>query len=108
VNRNALIVSAAIGVLLVCSIHMLTAATAPEPETCMDDATRDKARALMSEGLDLALKSRTDQLFEIWMKDATDQPKRAITGMNNGVRAYAAARAAVLRWDPPSCKGDRT
>ena len=104
--RGALIVAAGIWVLLICSIHMLTAA-APEVEVCMDSDMRERARALMQEGVDAALRDRTKQLFETWMKDDTDQPRRAINGMKHGIAAYTGSRTAVEKWNPPSCKGDR-
>jgi len=104
--RTALVVCAALWVMLICSFHMLTAAADP-PETCMDADTRERARGLMHEGLDAALRDQAKRMFEGWMKDATDQPQRAATGMKNGTRAYAGAHDAVERWNPPTCKGDR-
>jgi hypothetical protein len=102
--RTALVLTATLWVVVICSIHMLTAA---EPEPCLDADIREQVRIILFEGIDLALRDRTKQLFEVWMKDHTDQPERAIAGMRNGILAYAGARRAATEWSPPVCKGDR-
>jgi hypothetical protein len=80
---------------------------AAEPEPCVDTNTRELIRSLMHDGLDAAMRDHTKRMFEGWMKDDTDQPQRAATGMRNGVRGYVGAHAAVENWNPPACKGDR-
>jgi len=105
--RGALVVCAGIWVLLICSIHMLATAAAPDVEVCMDADIREQARGLMFDGIDAALRNRIAALFEVWMKDDTDQPERAVRGMKNGLVAYAGARRAVVEWNPPVCKGDK-
>jgi hypothetical protein len=74
-----------------------------EPITCMDDKTREAIRELAIEGLKKAFQEHTQHLFEIWVKDNSDQPRRAKVGMAAGIDAYARARADMLRWNPPSC-----
>jgi hypothetical protein len=39
------------------------------------------------------------------MKDPSDQPRRAIVGMHEGIDAYVRSRAQALRWSPPLCSG---
>ena len=59
----------------------------------------------MIEGIDEGLRSHTKRMYDIWIQDDTDQPKRAIAGMRSGSWAYIRARNAALRWDPVICKG---
>jgi hypothetical protein len=76
-----------------------------QPELCMDADTRERVRKLMIEALDESLKSKIEDLFAVWLRDATDQPRRAQTGMNSALRAYVGARAAAMRFNPPECSG---
>jgi hypothetical protein len=76
-----------------------------QPEICMDEATRERIRDLVLEGIDEALKEHTKHIFSIWLKDSTDQPRRAVTGMATGIRAYLGSRANALKWMPPVCPG---
>jgi hypothetical protein len=78
----------------------------PEPATtqCMDTETRQRVRGIVLEGVDQGLRDHIKGLFNVWATDPKhDQPKRAITGMNNGLAAYFHARAAALKWAPPEC-----
>jgi hypothetical protein len=76
-----------------------------QPEICMDEATRERIRDIVLEGIDEALKEHTKHIFSIWLKDSTDQPRRAVTGMATGIRAYLGSRANALKWMPPVCPG---
>ena len=75
----------------------------PQP-TCMTADVREKARGIMMQGVEDALKQHTMQTFDMWLKDPSEQPLRASRGMFNGLSAYARARASVLNWSPPLCK----
>jgi hypothetical protein len=74
-------------------------------ELCMDNDTRERVRKLMIEALDNSLREKIESLFAVWLRDATDQPRRAQTGMNSALRAYVGARAAAMKFDPPECPG---
>jgi hypothetical protein len=74
---------------------------------CMDDEARETIRKLTLEGLGLALKAHTQKLFEGWVKDHVDQPKRASAGMQEGLHVYEVARADMLEWSPPNCGGPK-
>jgi hypothetical protein len=85
----------------------LSSRSRPEVVLCMDEEAREQVRSIMAAGIDQALKNQTTRLFESWMKDAHEQPKRARVGMNNAVKAYIDSRAEILsNWNPPRC-GDR-
>jgi hypothetical protein len=76
-----------------------------KPELCMDSDTRERVRALMIEALDNSLRQKVEELFASWLRDATDQPRRAQRGMDAALRAYVGARAAAMKFDPPECSG---
>jgi hypothetical protein len=70
---------------------------------CMDPTEREKVRGIVLEGIDHGLEKSITGLFDIWTKDPTDQPKRAMVGTNNAVNAHVRARKQALAWDPPAC-----
>jgi hypothetical protein len=88
--------------LLLVIAGVRSAAITPPP-LCMTSNERDRIRAIMIDGLDAALKTHTMQMFDIWMKDPSDQPRRAVVGMTDGISAHVRARANALKWDPPPC-----
>jgi len=75
------------------------------PELCMDDETRERVRKLMLEALDTAFRERIEKLYEVWLSDATDQPRRAAKGADAAMRAYYHARGAAMKFSPPECSG---
>ena len=75
------------------------------PELCMDADTRERVRRLMFEALDNSLREKIESLFAVWLRDATEQPRRAQTGMNSALRAYIGARDAAAKFNPPKCSG---
>ena len=90
-------------VVMVAIVWFIGAHSEP-PMACLDEAvSRDKIRSLMLEAIDEALKDHTKHMFEVWLKDPNHQPERAISGMRQGITAYAGSRAAALRFDPPPC-----
>lgn len=102
---RALAVATCIAVIVaVLWIALAVQVAAPQPIACMpDDEMRDKVRAIMLQALDEGFKAHIEKTFEVWMRDDRDQPRRATTGVRNGIRAYVGARGFVLKWDPPKC-----
>jgi hypothetical protein len=76
---------------------------AEKPAPCIDGEMREQVRVLMLAGFDQAMKEHAVKMFNIWMKDPANQPKRAIAGMKSAIIAYAGSRAAAQRWNPPAC-----
>jgi hypothetical protein len=74
---------------------------------CMDPTEREHLRSLTLHGIDDGFHDQIKHLFETWMKDTSDQPKRAMVGTNNAVNAHVRARANALAWDPPVCTQTR-
>jgi hypothetical protein len=72
---------------------------------CVDPEERVRVREIVVQGLDGALKDRVFHLFEQWVRDASEQPKRATTGLTNAINAHIRARKDALRWNPPPCDG---
>jgi hypothetical protein len=70
---------------------------------CMDPTERERVRDIVLTGIDNGLKEQIQHLFETWMKDISDQPRRAMVGTNNAVNAHVRARKQAITWDPPSC-----
>jgi hypothetical protein len=73
------------------------------PMCVLTEDDREHVRSVAVAAIDVALKEQIQHLFDVWMRDGSDQPKRAVTGFNNAVRAYNGARAAVMNWQPPIC-----
>jgi hypothetical protein len=73
-------------------------------EQCMDDEQRERVRGIVLQGIEAGLKDQVKHVYEIWMKDDSEQPKRAIAGMHIGIRAYVHSRAQALKWSPPKCE----
>jgi hypothetical protein len=108
--------AAAIGVVAVIAlifISWLKEAQGAEPlklfpphpgNICGDDKFQEQTRALMYEGLDNAMRDRTRDLFEGWMKDTSDQPLRAARGLYLSINAYVLGRVSVEQWSLPKCK----
>lgn len=72
-------------------------------EQCQNDWEREHLRQLALDAIDDAFKKHVGQLFEIWVKDPSDQPRRATGGMAINISAYKRARANTIKWDPPRC-----
>jgi hypothetical protein len=70
---------------------------------CADSQMQEKVRAVILEGIDQALMNQTAKVFEIWMRDQSNQPKRALTGMDVAVSAYIRSRENAMQWRPPLC-----
>jgi hypothetical protein len=70
---------------------------------CMDPTERERVRDIALRGIDKGLEEQVMRLFEVWMKDPGDQPRRAMVGTNNAVNAHIRARKQATEWDPPIC-----
>jgi hypothetical protein len=70
---------------------------------CIDAVSRENIRAIFLRAIDRGLEEQILHVFEIWVRDPSDQPRRAKVGADNAVSAYVRARAAALVWDPPVC-----
>jgi hypothetical protein len=91
------------------AVYEIASAETP-PMQCVDgEEMREKIREIMREALDQALSRHIVHIFEVWMKDARDQPERARLGIHAGINAYISARRGAIRWTPAVCTapGDR-
>lgn len=75
----------------------------PRSDLCADEQTRNKIREILLGGLEAALQSRVQALFEVWMRDSTGQPGRAADGIEKGIDAYVHAREKIITWDMKAC-----
>lgn len=72
-------------------------------QTCLGAEEREYLRDLTLKGIDEAYQDHIIHLFEIWMKDHHEQPKRAINGTQIAISAHVRARNNALNWSPPEC-----
>ena len=98
-----LAVAVAVSAALLLSGSKLTGKE-PMPQVCFDAETRERARALVFEGFDAGLRNHAKHTFDVWVRDGQDDPNRATAGMQNGIDAYARARALIQQWLPPTCR----
>jgi hypothetical protein len=74
-----------------------------QSHTCLGPEEREHLRALTLKAIDQAYENQIGRLFEVWMKDSHEQPKRAINGTQIAISAHMRARNNAYNWDPPSC-----
>ena len=72
-------------------------------EACVDVTDRERTRILALDAVDDAFKLQIAHLFDYWIKDSTDQPKRARAGTQNAITARVRARDYILHWNPQPC-----
>jgi hypothetical protein len=100
--RGAIVIVITVLVVILLLLF-LPDASAPAPAQCVDDRMREEIRTLTLEAIDIGLKEHVSHLFEVWVRDSAEQPKRAMVGMQNGISAYLRARQNALLWNPPTC-----
>jgi hypothetical protein len=74
-----------------------------ETAHCIDDKAREEIRQLTLQAIDSSYKDHVAKLFEVWVRDPAEQPKRAKVGLQSGITAYLRARTDALKWEPPTC-----
>ena len=94
----------AIGLILFGILEMIHDARSQTLTTCVSVKDRIHIREITVRAIDKALEQHVSDLFDIWMRDQQDQPKRAMNGMANGISAYQRAMHNALTWDPVICK----
>jgi hypothetical protein len=82
----------------------VTAASQPSEPCVESEAMREQVRAVVLDGIDQAMRAHIMKVFDIWMRDSSEQPRRAVTGTHIGISAYRRSRANALKWDPPICQ----
>jgi hypothetical protein len=95
-----------VGVTVVATAAMLAVLDAeprPEPHVCLGPEEREYIRVLTLKAIDQAYENQIERLFEVWMKDSHEQPKRAINGTQIAISAHTRARNNANNWNPPSC-----
>jgi hypothetical protein len=90
-------------VLIVVAVTLVAAAEQPLVKYCVDQQQEDKLRAMMSDSLDQAFREHFVHLFDVWVKDLTEEPERARTGSNNTISAWLRAQRALQNWKPQRC-----
>jgi hypothetical protein len=91
---------------LIVALYAMSLYAAPRQEptiVCADEATRERMRGLMVDGLDEALRGQAKVLFENMMRDPSSQPVRARRGMDETATAYLRTYENMRAWNPPTC-----
>ena len=101
---NTTVLIAALAILTIAVMYPNTMARMAPADLCMDADARDKARALMFEGINTALVHHTERMFDNLMKDRGHEPDRMTRGMYTSLALYARSRKTLLEWSPPACK----
>src|SRR4029077_4149148 len=99
--RGALVALLTIVLTLVMLWALERAASSKVEIDCMDPTERENVRNIVLTGINKGLEEQIARLFETWMKDPSEQPKRAMVGTNNAVNAHVRARNQALKWAPP-------
>jgi hypothetical protein len=94
----------AAGLILFALFGIAGSASSEPPVACIDTKTRDRIRELSLNAIDQALHAHVVHLYDIWLKDFSPEPQRAMLGMANGINAYQRARANALAWNPVICE----
>ena len=97
--------------LLVISVALLafgvyravTAAQSQVQPICFTQQQRDHILEMSQRAIDDGFKNKVTDLFDVWIRDPTDQPRRAISGMQTNLSAYHRARNSIRIWDPAIC-----
>jgi len=93
----------AFGLLAFGVYRAITAAHSQTPPICFTQQQRDHILEMSQRAIDDAFKTKVGDLFEVWVRDPTDQPRRAISGMQTNLSAYHRARNSIRLWDPAIC-----
>jgi hypothetical protein len=76
-----------------------------EKPLCMPDTqTVEHMRAMFAAGIEISFKQHVAHMFEIWVKDPAEQPRRAIAGMRGATSAYLRSQAWIKTWNPELCR----
>jgi hypothetical protein len=71
---------------------------------CIKDTDRELVRNQAFAGVDKGFTDHVGHLFEIWVRDPHEQPKRAKVGIQSGISADLRAREDIQKWEPPRCE----
>jgi hypothetical protein len=98
------ILLAAVVLLIILIVMFAVNAGSETPQYCVTGEQQEQQiRGLTFEAIDKAFREQVEHLFEIWMKDEHDQPRRAMVGMQIAISAYIRARKSTAEWKPSFC-----
>jgi hypothetical protein len=95
-----------VGVTVVATAAMLAVLDAeprPDSQTCLGPEEREYLRVLTLKAIDHSYENQIERLFEVWMKDSHEQPRRAINGTQIAISAHTRAKNNANNWNPPTC-----
>jgi hypothetical protein len=103
--RMIVIVWAAVLVTVVTVLAVERSSSQVEKPLCMPDTqTIEHMRAMFAAGIETSFKQHVANMFEVWVKDPVDQPRRAVAGMRAATSAYLRSQAWIKNWQPELCR----
>jgi hypothetical protein len=81
----------------------LVAQTQPAVQ-CFYPQEKDRVIELAHTAVDEAFQEKVRSLFDVWVRDPVEQPRRAMSGMATNISAYHRARANIRQWEPVICQ----
>ena len=103
IRISAALLVVALGLLAIGVYRAITAAHSQTHPVCFTQQQRDHILEMSQRGIDEGFQAKVKDLFDVWIRDPTDQPRRAISGMQTNLSAYHRARNSIRIWDPPIC-----
>jgi hypothetical protein len=91
-------------IAVLCLLVSINVRSQTYPDNCLPSEEMSRLREIMLGAVDQALKEHIVRLFDVWMKDPSDQPARAVAGARPALTAHANARAAIMQWKPQACE----
>lgn len=98
-----LVIIAVLAAVMMLAVIIAFGARSQTTTICMGTEEREAIRKLALDAIDQAFQDQVKHLFDVWMKDQSEQPKRASAGMQTAISAHVRARADTMKWNVPTC-----
>jgi hypothetical protein len=92
-----------LGLMLLDYFQVVDFARSQAVPACVSAQDQEYIRALTNSAIDSAFQAHVMKLYDVWLKDYSPEPKRAMGGMANGISAYQRAYANAKQWQPQVC-----
>ena len=100
---SVLLMTLALSLLALGIYRAVTAAHSQPAVACVTLKDQERILSITLDAIDTAFKHHVENLFLVWLKDYSPEPKRATLGMANGISAHQRAYANARQWKPTVC-----
>jgi hypothetical protein len=90
-------------VVTLLAIALVERASSETKVQCVSQEDQERILRMSIQAVDQGFQAHVANLFHNWVTDAAQQPARAQTGMQNGIRAWVRAQDDAKKWAPPIC-----